>query len=111
MFALLNLPEATKGALFARYSRYPGTLRRLLLDEFAEELEQARPGKEREGSGGGRRTVELYERVLAENPNDAEALFHRADLHFHWGATFGRPWSSAPYHVARTFSLSLGVRF
>ena len=38
MFALTNLPETVKGALFARYSRHPGTLRRLLLDEFADDL-------------------------------------------------------------------------
>ena len=38
VFALLNLPETVKGALFARYSRYPGTLRRLFLDEFADSL-------------------------------------------------------------------------
>jgi hypothetical protein len=38
VFALINLPETLKGALFARYSRYPGTLRRLLLDEFAGDL-------------------------------------------------------------------------
>ncbi len=38
VFALTNLPETVKGALFARYSRYPGTLRRLFLDEFAESL-------------------------------------------------------------------------
>ena len=35
-----NLPETVKGALFARYSRYPGTLRRLLLDEFADDLHE-----------------------------------------------------------------------
>ena len=38
VFALVNLPETVKGALFARYSRYAGTLRRLFLDEFAESL-------------------------------------------------------------------------
>ncbi|MBV9414410.1 MAG: thymidylate synthase, partial [Solirubrobacterales bacterium] len=27
VFALVNLPETVKAALFARYSRYPGTLR------------------------------------------------------------------------------------
>src|SRR5512132_2039815 len=36
VFALVNLPETVKGALFARYSRYQGTLRRLFLDEFAD---------------------------------------------------------------------------
>ena len=34
VFALINLPEVVKGALFARYSRSPKTLRRLFLDEF-----------------------------------------------------------------------------
>ena len=38
VFALVNMPETVKGALFARYSRYQGTLRRLFLDEFAEDL-------------------------------------------------------------------------
>ena len=42
VFALVNLPETVKGALFARYSRYQGTLRRLYLEEFAEM--QAGPG-------------------------------------------------------------------
>ncbi len=35
VFALVNLPETVKGALFARYSRYSGTVRRLYLEEFA----------------------------------------------------------------------------
>ena len=46
VFALVNLPETVKGALFARYSRYQGTLRRLYLDEFA-----AIPRRARTGSG------------------------------------------------------------
>ena len=32
VFALVGLPETVKGAMFARYSRYPGTLRRMFLD-------------------------------------------------------------------------------
>ena len=40
VFALIGLPETVKGALFARYSRYQGTLRRLFLDEFAESAPQ-----------------------------------------------------------------------
>lgn len=35
VFALVNLPEVVKGALFARYSRSPKSLRRLFLDEFS----------------------------------------------------------------------------
>ncbi len=34
VFALINLPEVVKGALFARYSRTHKSLRRLFLDEF-----------------------------------------------------------------------------
>ena len=34
VFALINLPEVVKGALFARYSRTSKSLRRLFLDEF-----------------------------------------------------------------------------
>src|SRR5215217_250638 len=34
VFALRNLPETVKGALFARYSRSAKSLRRLFLDEF-----------------------------------------------------------------------------
>ena len=34
VFALINLPEVVKGALFARYSRSAKSLRRLFLDEF-----------------------------------------------------------------------------
>ena len=41
VFALVNLPETVKGALFARYSRYQGTLRRLFLDEFADSIPAA----------------------------------------------------------------------
>jgi len=32
VFALVNLPEVTKGALFARYSRSTKSLKRLFLD-------------------------------------------------------------------------------
>ena len=34
VFALRNLPEVVKGALFSRYSRTEKSLRRVLLDEF-----------------------------------------------------------------------------
>ena len=39
VFALTNLPETVKGALFARYSRSAKSLRRLFLDEFAGNLD------------------------------------------------------------------------
>ena len=39
VFALTNLPEVVKGALFARYSRSDKSLRRLFLDEFVADLD------------------------------------------------------------------------
>ncbi|MGZ8624165.1 MAG: FAD-dependent thymidylate synthase, partial [Actinomycetota bacterium] len=39
VFAIVNLPEAVKGAMFARYSRTTKSLRRLFLDEFAEDVD------------------------------------------------------------------------
>ena len=61
VFALVNLPETVKGALFARYSRYPGTLRRLFLDEFADSLPAVGA---RYDNDEGRRAAELYERIF-----------------------------------------------
>ncbi|MCJ7781805.1 MAG: hypothetical protein MUQ27_13380 [Acidimicrobiia bacterium] len=37
VFGIVNLPEVVKGALFARYSRSPNSVRRLFLDEFVSE--------------------------------------------------------------------------
>ena len=49
VFALVGLPETVKGALFARYSRYQGTLRRLYLDEFADDVAPSAPHEGEEG--------------------------------------------------------------
>src|SRR3954454_12303187 len=61
VFALVNLPETLKGALFARSSRYAGTLRRLCLDEFADSLPE--PTGVYDGDEG-KRAAELYERIF-----------------------------------------------
>ena len=61
VFALTNLPETVKGALFARYSRYPGTLRRLFLDEFADSLPEYTQGFD---GTEGERAAQLYERIF-----------------------------------------------
>jgi thymidylate synthase ThyX len=69
VFALVNLPEVTKGALFARYSRSPKSLRRLFLDEFSEHAE----GRLETEAVGTRRAEELYERVFLEYGDDSVA--------------------------------------
>jgi thymidylate synthase ThyX len=82
VFALLNLPQSTMGAMFARYSRYPGTLRRLMLDEFAEELETPPAA----GGTGGARTTALYERVLGEYGDDSVAQLGGAHIACEWSS-------------------------
>ena len=69
VFALVNLPEVVKGALFARYSRSAKSLRRLFLDEFREQAEG--PGVA--ASIGTTRADQLYERVFSEYGDDSVA--------------------------------------
>ena len=82
VFALINLPETVKGALFARYSRSAKSLRRLFLDEFAEKV-----------SGGGaaapevpstsaavERAERLYARVFSDYGDDSVAQLGGAHI-------------------------------
>jgi len=81
VFCLVNLPETVKGALFARYSRYPGTLRRLYLDEFAADVPQgARPFDGVEGE----RAAALYERVFIGYGDDSIAQVGGAHVACEW---------------------------
>src|SRR5204863_6757999 len=82
VFALTNLPETVKGALFARYSRYPGTLRRLFLDEFAGDLEG---GVARAYDGAeGDRARRLYENVFLGYGDDSVAQLGGAHIATEW---------------------------
>ncbi|MFN8233655.1 MAG: FAD-dependent thymidylate synthase [Actinomycetota bacterium] len=69
VFALTNLPEVVKGALFARYSRTNKSLRRLFLDEFAEDVG---PAGELTKAGEAR-AERLYESVFVEYGDDSVA--------------------------------------
>ncbi|MGH7787127.1 MAG: FAD-dependent thymidylate synthase [Candidatus Binatia bacterium] len=76
VFALRNLPEVVKAALFARYSRSPKSLRRLFLDEFLDGV-----------AGGGAppavgiaRSEQLFARVLAEYGDDSVAQLGGAHI-------------------------------
>src|SRR5215831_9927260 len=69
VFALINLPEVVKGALFARYSRSAKSLRRLFLDEFLEQVGEAPTTP----SIGTTRAEQLYERVLSDYGDDSVA--------------------------------------
>src|SRR3989440_8900385 len=81
VFALVNLPETIKGALFARYSRYPGTLRRLYLDEFAGDVPQG--GRPFEGEEG-ERAAGVYERVFIGYGDDSIAQVGGAHVACEW---------------------------
>jgi thymidylate synthase ThyX len=81
VFALVNLPETVKGALFARYSRYAGTLRRLYLEEFAADVpEGGRPFEGEEGE----RAAGLYERVFMGYGDDSIAQVGGAHVACEW---------------------------
>jgi thymidylate synthase ThyX len=68
VFALTNLPEVVKGALFARYSRSAKSLRRLFLDEFADTVTEA-TGVAQDPESASR----LFERVFVEYGDDSVA--------------------------------------
>jgi len=81
VFALVNLPETVKGALFARYARYSGTVRRLYLEEFAADAaEGARPFDGDEGE----RAAGLYERVFVGYGDDSIAQVGGAHVACEW---------------------------
>ncbi|MEP6919279.1 MAG: FAD-dependent thymidylate synthase, partial [Acidobacteriota bacterium] len=75
VFALTNLPETVKGALFARYSRSAKSLRRLFLDEFADKV--GPPGDATAtpaGAGTGiERAEKLYAKVFSDYGDDSVA--------------------------------------
>ncbi|HEX3736186.1 MAG TPA: FAD-dependent thymidylate synthase [Solirubrobacterales bacterium] len=81
VFALVNLPETVKGALFARYSRYSGSVRRLYLDEFAADMPAGgRPFDAAEGA----RAAQLYERVFVGYGDDSIAQVGGAHVACEW---------------------------
>jgi len=76
VFALRNLPEVVKGALFARYSRSAKSLRRLFLDEFLEQVSSAHESTE----VGVQRADKLYDRVFDEYGDDSVAQLGAAHI-------------------------------
>lgn len=69
IFVLTNLPEAVKGALYARYSRSHKSLKRLFIDEFAGDVVET--GASVEAAEG--RAAKLYEKVFVEYGDDSVA--------------------------------------
>jgi len=87
VFALRNLPEVVRGALFSRYSRTEKSLRRVLLDEFLlEPAAGIEPGggPAPDGDGDGLvdagRAEDFYQRVLVGYGDDSVAELAGAHL-------------------------------
>jgi thymidylate synthase ThyX len=75
VFALRNLPEIVKGALFARYSRTAKSLRRLFLDEFYKGEDTIAVGEI-----GATKAAELYDRIFIEFGDDSVAQLGGAHI-------------------------------
>jgi thymidylate synthase ThyX len=78
VFALRNLPEVVKGALFSRYSRTEKSLRRVLLEEFINEPDSgfdalAGAAPDADDMVAVRKAEEFYERVLVGYGDDSVA--------------------------------------
>jgi len=74
VFALIDLPEAVKGAMFARYSRTTKSLRRLFLDEFAGDIDEIAGARTSAAStAGSERAARLYDSVFVEYGDDSVA--------------------------------------
>ncbi len=85
VFALVNLPEVVKGALFSRYSRTHLPLRSLFLKEFYEQPDTgiqaiAAQAPHEDYSAALKRAAALYERVLSEYGDDSVAQLGGAHL-------------------------------
>jgi thymidylate synthase ThyX len=86
VFALRNLPEVVKGALFSRYSRTEKSLRRVLLDEFIQAPETSFGSLVGAAPTGDddilatRRAEEFYDRVLVGYGDDSVAELAGAHL-------------------------------
>src|SRR3974390_603352 len=72
VFALVNLPEVVKGALFARYSRSAKSLRRLFLDEFVGDLDIS-GDLGVDATIGLARAEQLYDKIFFEYGDDSVA--------------------------------------
>jgi thymidylate synthase ThyX len=84
VFALTNLPEVVKGALFARYSRSPKSLRRLFLDEFYDQpeipIEELSEDSDSQQLVSLNRAEGLYDRVFSQYGDDSVAQLGGAHI-------------------------------
>ncbi len=84
VFGIVNLPEVVKGALFARYSRSPHSIRRLFLDEFVSQPDlrvRAIAGAlDKDPEVGLEKAQGLYNRVFTQFGDDSVAQLGGAHI-------------------------------
>ncbi|MEA3510417.1 MAG: FAD-dependent thymidylate synthase, partial [Actinomycetota bacterium] len=84
VFGIVNLPEVVKGALFARYSRSPHSIRRLFLDEFVSQPDlgvRAIAGSlDGDPAVGLEKAQGLYNRVFTQFGDDSVAQLGGAHI-------------------------------
>ncbi len=85
VFGIINLPEVVKGALFARYSRSPHSVRRLFLDEFVAQPDlgvRAIAGTldDSDAAVGLEKAQGLYNRVFTQFGDDSVAQLGGAHI-------------------------------
>ncbi|MEM4331322.1 MAG: FAD-dependent thymidylate synthase, partial [Candidatus Anstonellales archaeon] len=75
VFALMNMPEIVKAALFSRYSRSNKSLKRILLDEFINEGLLKGPDKECKGHSyiNVKKAEDFFDRVFIGYGDDSVA--------------------------------------
>jgi len=85
VYAVVNLPEVVKGALFARYSRSPKSVRRLFLDEFVADADAGLEAIAGQLDGADpvvdlQRAERLYDRVFTQYGDDSVAQLGAAHI-------------------------------
>src|SRR5258708_6032765 len=95
VFALRNLPEVVKGALFSRYSRTEKSLRRVLLEEFINEPDSGFEGltgnpMDSDDQGAIRHAEAIYELLRVGYGHESVAAAIRAGGAWRWGGGNGK---------------------
>jgi len=84
VFGIINLPEVVKGALFARYSRSPHSIRRLFLDEFVADpglgVRAIAQAVDEDPAVGLEKARGLYNRVFTQFGDDSVAQLGGAHI-------------------------------
>jgi len=84
VFGIVNLPTVVKGALFARYSRSPDSIRRLFLDEFVADpdlgVRAVAEQVDADPATGLEKARSLYDRVFTQFGDDSVAQLGGAHI-------------------------------